>query len=337
MVNLNEVARRAGVSVSSVSRVLRDDPSARIGVETRSRILSAAHELGYQPNHSARALRLARTSTIALVLPDLTNVLFTDLLRGVEEAAHARDFTVVLGHAEGMQPGGALISRMIERSRVDGVLVHPGDVVDAAGLCSLIASGVPAVLIHAEYGDAISSAIVDDTAAGEVAAQHLIELGHRRIAVIAGAPGSETSERRVAGVERALARTGLILDPALVAMVGYTPDDGRRGIRELLAQPVPPTAIVVANLNAGLGALQEAVGRGVRVPDDLSLVAIHDAWIAEITAPQLTTVALPLLKLGAVAFEALHALITTGQSAQTVVSEPAPRVMVRGSTGPTRA
>ena len=145
---LGDVAARAGVSISAVSRVLSNAPSARVSEATRQRIVDAASELHYRPNFAGRALKSARTQVIGLVVPDLTNALFTELMHGGEDEAAARGYTLLLGRADDVRPGGEVIGRLIGENRVDGMVVQVGDSVPTAGLGSLLESGAPIVLIN---------------------------------------------------------------------------------------------------------------------------------------------------------------------------------------------
>ncbi|MET4783240.1 LacI family DNA-binding transcriptional regulator [Glaciihabitans sp. UYNi722] len=336
MATLSDVALLAGVSISAVSRVLSDAPSARVGADTRARIRAAAVELDYRPNFAARALKFSRTNVIALVVPDLTNAIFTDMMRGVEEEAIERGYMVLLARAEGMRAGGDSIKRLIGEGRVDGVLVQVGDNVSAEDLAALLAGKVPAVIINSAQKGHIGSVALPDSAAAEIAVQHLAGLGHRRIAFLNGSPRNYTAVHRLAGFEASMKRAGLRVDPALLTTLGYQPRQGREGLRHVLEAPSPPSAIVVANVNAAIGALSEARALGIRVPEDLSIVAIHDSWTAENTWPPLTTVRMPLYELGRQAMAAISDRLSAGTVKDVIVSEP-PVLIVRESTGAPRA
>ena len=179
---------------------------------------------------------------------------------------------------------------------------------------------------------------IDDVAAGELAARHLIELGHTRIGYVGGVPTSDTSDRRRAGVEQALAAAGSALQPEHTTALGYTYRSARDAARLLLGRQPTPTAVVVGNVNAGIGVLTEAAQMGISVPEDLSVVAIHDIWPAITCAPALTTVRLPMANLGAAAVDLLLVGLekTAGPSLPTsgIVDDPAPELVLRASTAP---
>ena len=329
---LSDVAAHAGVSVSVVSRVLSNAPSARVSVETRARIHAAASELEYRPNFAARALKSSRTHVIALVVPDLTNAIFTELMRGVEEEAMAREYMVLLSRAEGIPQAEEAIPRLVGEGRVDGVLVQVGDNMREDDLKVLLSGRVPALLINSTHRGHVGSVALEDERAARMATDHLISLGHRRIALISGLPQSGTAGRRRAGFLAAMKDAGLDVSDELVTTLGYEPDDGGAALRELAALRERPTAIVVANMNAAYGVLVEARALGIRVPEELSVVAIHDAWTAASTWPPLTTIKLPLYELGRAALGALVDRISSGTVEDTVVRDPAPELILREST-----
>ncbi|KRB36812.1 LacI family DNA-binding transcriptional regulator [Microbacterium sp. Root180] len=337
MATLSDVAARAGVSVSAVSRVLSDAPSARVSEGTRQRIHEAAAELGYRPNFAARALKFARTNVVGLVVPDLTNAIFTELMRGVEDEAHRRGYMVLLARAEEMLEDEEPIPRLIGEGRVDGVLVQVGDNMRPQDLESLVTGKLPVVFVNSIPPQGVGSAVLEDERGLRLATQHLIDLGHTRIALINGLPASDTARRREAGFRETMADAGLMVREDHVTRLGYDPRSGGVAMSELAALETPPSAVVVANVNAAHGALLEARRLGMTVPEDLSIVAMHDAWTAENAWPPLTTVRMPLYELGRTAMAALFERITAGTVADVVVSDPAPQLVVRESTGAPRA
>jgi len=332
MATLSDVAARAGVSVSAVSRVLSDAPSARVSDATRQRIHRAAQELGYRPNFAARALKVARTNVVGLIVPDLTNAIFTELMRGVEEEAHRRGYMVLLARAEGMPEGEESIPRLIGEGRVDGVLVQVGDNMRPQDLEALVESTLPVVFVNSIHPHGVGSVLLDDERGSRLGTQHLIDLGHTRIGLVSGHPDSDTARRREKGFRAAMADAGLSVRDDHVTHLGYDPRSGGAALATLASLAEAPTAVVVANVNAALGALLEARRLGLRVPEDLSLVAMHDAWTAETTWPPLTTVRMPLYELGRAAMSAVFDRITAGRVADIIVSDPAPLLIVREST-----
>lgn len=334
MVTLRDVAGHAGVSVSVVSRVLNSDPSMKIRPETRERVLASARLLRYAPNSAGRSLRRSRTHLLALVVPDVTNATFTDLVNGVESRALDQDYSVLLASSPRMQPGSDGFTRLLSERLVDGVLLQKGD--DAPGELVARALGSPerTVMINSGPVTGVATVAIDDTAAGVLATNHLLELGHTTIGYVGGVPTSDTNDRRRAGVVQTLAGAGLALAPGHVTSLGYTYRSARDAVRLLLSREPAPTALVVGNVNAGIGALTEAAQMGFTVPEDLSVVAIHDIWPAITCAPALTTVRLPMAKLGSTAVDVLLAGLTTPDSSSRIIEDPAPELVLRASTAP---
>jgi len=334
MATLHDVARAAGVSVSAVSRVLSNSPTVRVSDATRARIHDAARELEYRPNHAGRALKLARSNVLALVVPDLTNAVFTELMEGVEDAALDRDYFVLLGRSERMQPGGGTIERLVGEGRVDAVLIQPGEGLPLTPEL-LHAQKAPVVLLNS-VDEALEGAVTaPDAEAARLAVAHLVARGHRRIALAGGVRASATARRREAGYRAGLAAAGIEVDERLVLHGGYSPSAGGGALRALRESGERPTAVVFANVNAAIGGLAWARRHGVSIPADLSVVAIHDSWSAENTSPPLTTVRLPLRELGRTAVDrAVRRLRGDREAAAPVVVDAAPVLVERDSVAP---
>ena len=334
MATLSDVARRAGVSISAVSRVLSDAPEARVSAETRARIKQAAADLAYRPNFAGRALKFSRTNVIALVVPDLTNAFVTELMLGVEDEALERDYMVLLGRSEDLRPGGEMVSRLIVEGRVDGMLVQVPDHSRDDEVAELVRARYPIVFLNSIEADHRGGVVLDDETGARVAAEHLIGLGHQRIAMVGGLPQSYTASRRAKGFGAAMAAAGLPVPPGRVTRLGYYPKEGRAALRQLMAEPEPPTGLVVANINAAIGVLAEARTLGLAVPEDLSVVSVHDAWTAENTWPPLTTVKMPMYQLGRAAVTGLYDRLHGDEVRDHVVTDPAPLLVLRQSTRP---
>ncbi|MER6973060.1 LacI family DNA-binding transcriptional regulator [Nocardioides sp. NPDC000445] len=336
MATLGDVAARAGVSISAVSRVLSDAPSARVSEATRERIVQAAKDLHYRPNFAGRALKSARTQVVGLVVPDLTNALFTELMHGAEDESAARGYTLLLGRADDVRPEGEMIARLIGEGRVDGMVIQVGDGVAPAGMGDLLASGAPIVLINSTYPGHVGSVALDDRTGARIATQYLIDLGHERIAFANGLPRSFTAKRRRVGYKEALVEAGLPVRQDYETRVGYTADNGRTALRRLMEREPRPTGIVVANVNAAIGLLAAARADGIRVPEDLSVATVHDSWTAENTWPPLTAVKMQFYDMGRAAVRSVVRRIETGEMADEMITDPAPELIVRESTAPPR-
>ncbi|MEO8907208.1 MAG: LacI family DNA-binding transcriptional regulator [Microbacteriaceae bacterium] len=332
MATLSDVAALAGVSISAVSRVLSDAPATRVRPETRERIHAAARQLGYRPNFAGRALKLARSNVITLVVPDLTNAVFTELMRGVQEGARGHDYMVLLGSAEDLHPDADVMARLIGEGRVDGMLVQLGSDASRERIDAILDTQSPVIFINSIEPGHVGAVALDDDAGARVATEHLIALGHTRIGLAGGTAQTFTAQRRERGFRAAMADAGLPVPDNYVTSFGYLPANGRAALRAIMALPEPPTALVVANVNAAIGALGEARALRVRIPEQLSVVAVHDAWTAENTWPPLTTVKMPLRELGRRAVESLFARLNGGGLGDVVVVDPAPELITREST-----
>ena len=331
MATLSDVATMAGVSVSAVSRVLTGAADARVSEATRKRINDAARELDYRPNYAARALKFSRTNVVALVVPDLTNAIVSELMRGVEHEGYDRKYMVLLARAESELEEYAL-PRLIGEGRIDGALVQAADAMGPDELSEQIDSRLPVVYVNSNHPEDGGFVDLEDEKGTRIATRHLIGLGHKRIAFVGGLPSSVTGRRRLTGFRAEMESARLPVDEGLVTDLGYELVVGRAAVAQLLEQPERPTAIVVANINAAFGVLLELRSRGVSVPHDVSVVAMHDAWTADNTWPPLTTVKMPRYELGRAAMAALYDRIRNGTVPQLVVSEPAPQLIIREST-----
>jgi LacI family transcriptional regulator len=330
LVKISDVAARAGVSSGAVSRVLTGDPTLRVTDETRQKVLVAARELFYVPNHSARSLRTSRTRTIALVVPDVTSAVFAELARGAEHEAALRGLAIVLGRAEQLEDDSDWLRRLVAEARIDGVILQLPDGTPASNLDYFATQTTPTVLINSMSDAPISTIILDDAAGIRVAVDHLRVLGHHDIGYVGSTPGSATGARRERGFRDAMLDAGLSVKDAWMTGLGYSGEDGRAAVTDLLTRGELPTALVVANVNASLGVLAEFHQRGLRVPNDISIVAMHDVWYADSIWPPVTTVRMPLSTLGAAAVSRL--LDADESVSHTVVSSPAPELVVRKST-----
>ncbi|WP_061961651.1 LacI family DNA-binding transcriptional regulator [Demequina flava] len=332
MATLSDIARLAGVSVSAVSRVLSDAEGTRVSADTRARIHQIADDLGYRPNFAARALKFQRTSVLACIVPDLTNAMFTELLRGIESAASAHGFTVLLSRAEAIPELDATLATLLGEGRVDGVIVQTPDSVDPASLSALSDEKLPVVFVNTVHPQHVGSVILEDAQASAAATRHLIGLGHSRIGFIGGLPAAGSARRRLAGFKEEMVEAGLPTDASTITDLGYRYVDGARALTEVMAVSEPPTGVVVANVNAAMGLLVEARRVGVRVPTQLSVACIHDSWTAETTWPPLTTVRMPLFEMGTAAVASVLERIQNGTSRDYVVDSPVPQLVARESS-----
>jgi LacI family transcriptional regulator len=336
LAKISDVAALAGVSASAVSRVLSGDATLRVSAATRERVLAAALQLAYVPNHAARSLRTSRSRTIALVVPDVTSAVFAELASGAEDEAASRGLAIVLARAERLTDGSDWLRQMVGEARIDGVIVQLPDGPPPLGLGAMAAGGVPVVVINSVDGGPLSTVVLDDAAGIRVAVDHLRAAGHSQIGFIGGQQSSATGRRREDGFRRALGEANLTVQEQWVTDFGYSGEEGRAAMKLIATRGPLPTALVVANLNAALGVLAAIHALDLRVPTDVSIVALHDVWYADATWPPITTVRMPLNTLGAAAVTRLMDGETITATHDTV-RLPEPVLIVRQSTGPPRS
>jgi LacI family transcriptional regulator len=332
MTKLVDVANAAEVSISIVSRILNEDPSLRVATKTRERVLFAARELRYQPNHAARALRLSKNSAIALLTPDYANSIFSEIAQGVEEQARLLDLSVLINRASEIEDADTWLRRIVAERRADGILLQAPDGITKEGLSKLTSGTLPIVLINSRDDSDTSQIIFDDAGAVELALEHLFSLGHKKIGFLGGELSSPTGARRLAGFVSGMQRKKLEVNSEWVTRIGYTGVDGRKAVSQILDQPNRPTALIVANANAALGALAQIHTLGLRVPEEISLVSIHDIWFADATWPPITAVKMPNYEMGKVAIGMLLKQMETGVIEKNILTEPPNQLVVRSST-----
>lgn len=330
VVTIHDVARAAGVSPATVSRVFN---GGRVTPERAQSVQQAAAELGFAPNRLARSLRKQRSSVIALIIPDIENPFFTSLARGVEDAAQRTSLSVVLCNSDEDTDKERRYLEVALGEQMAGVIVAAASQ-DDTDLGPLIARGVPVVAVDRRPHDAEVDAVrADDQHGGEVATRHLLQAGYRRIACITGPEGASTSEERLAGYRAALhaARSdGITADDAYVRHADFRVEGGRAAMRELLALPEPPDAVFVTNNLMTIGAL-DALAEVGRTPPGVGVLSFGDVPWASLVRPSLTAVELPSYELGRAAADLLLQRME-GSTAplQTVVLRT--RLQIREST-----
>ena len=330
-VTLKELAARARVHASTISRVANNDPSLRIAPATRARIEALLRETEYRPNGVARGLKIRQTFVLAVVIPDVTNPFFAALFRGVEDAASPRGYNVILCNTDGSPERQRSHLLSLHARRVDGVILASSFLNDPA-VRWLRHQRMPYVLVN-RFSDEGQDPFVgsDDLLGARLATEHLVEIGHRRIGHLAGKATVSTGVLRRRGYLAALADGGLRADPDLIAESGYTEEGGARAAERLLSLPEPPTAVFAVTDMTAVGALGAARRLGLRTPEDLAIVGYNDIPLASRLVPALTTLRVPIHELGSAAARLLQEQMETGAaSPRRVVFNP--ELVVRGST-----
>lgn len=291
MVTRADVAARAGVSPAVVSYVLNGGPRP-VSDGTRDRVRQAVAELGYRPNHAARSLRLRRTATLGLLVPDNINPFFAELAKAVEDEAFGRGYAILLGNSsDDRHREDAYLRTFLDR-QVDGLLVV--NVTNAAHLDPVLESGTPLVLLdRPPRHTRLPSVAVDNVGAAAAATRHLIEHGHERIACITGPRGLRASAERRNGWAAALRRAGRAVDPTLEIAAPFSRAGGFDATLALLDAHPAPTALFVASDLQAVATLHAARSRGVRVPDDLAVVSLDGTLESSYSQPPMTTIRQP--------------------------------------------
>jgi LacI family transcriptional regulator len=333
---LGAVAHLAGVDPSTVSRVLRNDPVVRIRPATRERIIAAAATLGYVPNVNARSLVLRRTMTLGLIIPSAANVVYDQIIKGAESAARAAGYVLLLTESSDFGGVGTAYRELVLGGRVDGLLIGSGNLNDSLPDVVFERTGNCVVLNRLIRGP-IPSIIEDDERGMGTGVAHLAGLGHKRIACIAGPADIDTATRRLSGFKEGMRVAGLPIGQRYVQRAAFNEAGGFEAMMSLLRLAKPPTAVAVSSLPAAIGALAACHDAGVAVPTDLSVIAFHDAKIAEYLSPPLATIWMPLFELGEAATKLLVRVINgRDYVALERVREPEPRVIERRSLAPPR-
>lgn len=328
---LKAMAARLGVSASTVSRSLNGQGVRyRISERTQRAVQRLARRLDFSPNPLARGLRLKKTSTIGLVIPDVSNPFFARIAHCVTVAARDHRHSVLLADSQEQTPVEVEAIGLLLRRQVDGLIVCPVGLSDAH-LRAMARGPIPAVLADRHFPHLPIPTVTSDNLGGAKAAtRHLLDSGHRRIGVLQGLPGTSTNRDRIAGFRAALSARRVPFDPALVAGDTFLEASGYRSARRLLrARPRPTALFALGNLIA-LGALSAIAEAGLRVPDDISFVAFDDHPYAEHLATPITTVAQDVDALGRSAAEALFARIGTSLAPAAIQTIPT-RLVARNS------
>jgi LacI family transcriptional regulator len=291
-VTIRDVARKAGVSPMTVSRVIND--SAQVSPETRGRVEHAIADLGYVPSRLARGLSGQRTGTLALIVPDVANPFFTLIVRGAEDVARRAGYRVILCDTRAdLDIEREVIEEMIAH-RVEGILIAPVSDRSLVHLRRLAKFAVPYVLVDRTVRGVEADAVLGDSAAGaQRLVEHLISLGHRRIGMIIESDDVSTARERRQGYGAALEAAGLDVDPAIVVDATVDPSGGFDGMHRLLQMRDRPTAVFTVNNLVALGAIEAVRAAGLEVPDDVALVCFDDIEYASRLYPFLTVMEQP--------------------------------------------
>jgi len=328
---MRDVAERVGVSIQTVSAVINDKPG--ITNETRARVLAAITELGYRPYFIARSLRTGQTCTLALIVPDIANPFCATLASVAEDYAHRFGYNLTVHNTHNdLQRERKHLESLAQRW-TDGVLFLAAED-SISGLEILSAAGIPAVAVdHIPENYDGPAVTIDNVKAGRIAAEHLLELGHTRIAHITGPLRLSLGRERLAGFRQAIEKHGLEPYGVSSGKDDWRCASGYEAMRRLLVRRPVPTAVFAANDRMAIGAMSAIFEAGLRIPDDISIVGLDNIEVAAFQTPPLTTVSQSFAEIATRALQILLKLIEKDEPAQPrVVVDPI--LIVRRSTAP---
>jgi len=329
--NIRQIADLAGVSIATVSRVLNG--RGDVSEETRELVSRVIRENGYTANRNARGLSNGRTGLVGVLVPLVYPAYFSGILAGAAEALSEREFQIVLSPTGGEHEREVSIVDRLHGLTDGAMIILPEE--SSEELERLLDSGFRFVVLDPlmPLNERIPSVSAAHMSGADQAMKHLLDLGHRRVAQITGPRGWVATEDRRRGYRAALAASGILPDPTLEREAEPEIDPGRAAAEQLLGLSEPPTAIFAFNDNIAIGAIQAARARGLRVPEELSVVGFDDVEHATIVTPALTTVRQPLAEMGRTGVSLLMRLLE-GQRFETLHVELATRLVVRDSTAP---
>lgn len=327
-----EVAKRADVSIATVSNVIRG--TRRVSPKLTERVRAAIRELNYSPNEIARSLKVRQTRMLAMVLPDITNPFFPEIIRGAEDTAFERGYFLLTANTDEQIGRERRIVAALRSYRVDGVLLASASGSDIGHLQSIIDAGVALVCLDRMVpGVKTDAVLLDNVRGARECVRHMIQKGHRRIAIITGSLDLQTGRERLRGYEEALEEAGIPVEKGCIFEGDFRHDSGYRLARQILTQKGSrPTAIFVCNGVMTLGALKALEELNIRCPEEIALATFDDLAVDNPFHPHLTTVVQPSYEMGARAAGILIDRIEGRISAEPRTVRVAPTLIVREST-----
>lgn len=305
--NISQIAKRAKVSTATVSRTINHSDS--VSPETADKVWRVVHSMGYQPNSYARALSSGKSHALGLIISDIVNPFFPELVKSFEEVALENGFDVIVANT-GYSPERMILSvrRMLER-KVEGVAVITSEMEEHV-VAQLEARRIPIVFLDiGQVGNRISNLKVDYSKGIGEAVDHIVQLGHRRVGFIGGPLELHSARKRRAAFLKCLGKHGLLPEKNLIQTGNHKVDGGEAAMKRLLQLAKRPTAILTSNDLTAIGALRAIHKAGLHIPDDISVIGFDDIDLSEFTHPALTTIRLSRKELGEKAFDALATII----------------------------
>ncbi|HZG60846.1 MAG TPA: catabolite control protein A [Anoxybacillus sp.] len=302
-VTIYDVAREANVSMATVSRVVNGNPNVK--PSTRKKVLEAIERLGYRPNAVARGLASKKTTTVGVIIPDISSIFFAELARGIEDIATMYKYNIILSNSDQNKDKELHLLNTMLGKQVDGILFM-GGYISEEHVAEFKKSPVPIVLAATiEENNIIPSVNIDYEQAAYDAVSFLIEKGHKRIAYVTGPADDPINNKKLAGYRRALEQYGLTYDETLVIEGDYSYDSGIEAYEKIAELDEQPTAVFVGTDEMALGVIHSAQDHGVNIPEQLEVVGFDNTRLATMVRPRLTTVVQPMYDIGAVAMRLL--------------------------------
>lgn len=314
---LEEIARLSGVSRSTVSRVVNDHPNVR--QQVRERVWQVIRETGYEPHAAARSLVTRRTQIVGVIIPESVTILLTEpffvrFLSGATEACNSNQYHLMLSLLNDPADQGAMYRRMVRGGHLDGAIIASTRVDDPL-IPRLLEDGLPFVLVGRHPNEQVSYVDIDNVAAAQMAVEHLIRLGHKRIGTITGRLNMTSGQDRLTGYRQALKTHRIPVENELIIEGDFTEGSGVAGAQRLISASA--TAIFTASDSQAVGAMKAIRLAGLRVPQDIALVGFDDMTTATAVEPALTTVYQPIEQLASMAIKVLLSMLENSSDAQS--------------------
>jgi DNA-binding LacI/PurR family transcriptional regulator len=333
MIRLKDIAQQAGVSIMTVSKVLRDAPD--ISPATKARVRQLAEQMGYMPDSIAQGLRNRTTKLFGLVISATTNPIWARVVMAIEEKAYELGYDIILSHSLNTPEREEQVVRRLLSRRVDGIFINPVYRLapTAAIYDELLRRATPTVLLghRAPFCERFVNVESDDLVASYAATRHLLELGHKRIAFFSGAPAAPSSHERLEGYRRALREASIEPEDSLIFNAGSTTDEGEAAAVQMLSEAPKATAVQTANDLVAIGAATIFLKQGVRIPEDLSIVGFGNVLVSEYFRVPLTTIRQPKLRLGTAAMDSMVRLLRGERPENKRLRA---EIVIRQSSGP---
>jgi LacI family transcriptional regulator len=328
MTTIRDVARKANVSIATVSRVVNNNPH-KVSKATRKRVLKAIQGFDYRPNALAKSLLFKKTMTIGIIIPDISNPYYAEIVRGIQDVADQHGYAVMLQNTDRKEERIVKYIYLLREKAADGI-IFSGGIIHSEEISTALKELRERVVVIGRHKVDFPAVLVDNLGGSAQAIHHLIDLGHKRIGFISGPDKSTTAKDRLKGYRNALEQRGYPFDKSFVRQGDLTPRSGYLAARELLMQKNRPTAVFAANDQMAFGTISAAQEIGLNVPDDLAVVGFDNIPLSSYFKPSLTTVEIPMYSIGVAAMGMLVDLISLKNIERARWFET--KLLVRGST-----